>query len=260
MAPKQPETTITISPIMTETIRVAIRGTRPLILNRLSEKARRELLFPGGRKTAADRAANLKHDPLAEYRSSPYTLTDDASPTLLAIPASAFKGAMMTAALDLPGAAKSKIGRLLWVEGDLLPIYGVPRIFLSITRSADMNRTPDVRTRAIVPAWAAEIDVTFTAPLLNEVSVVNLLAAAGQISGVGDWRPEKGKGTFGQFMLTSAAEDAEHQRIIAGGGRAAQVAAMESPLPYDAESEELLGWFDDEVARRGKGSQIRKVA
>lgn len=249
---------IEIRPVQTETIRVAIRGTRPLICNRLAEKARQELLLPKGRRSTAERAGSLKHDPMAEFRASPYRLRADDAPTLIGIPASAFKGAMMTAALDLPGAAKSKIGRLLWVEGDLVPVYGIPEVFLAITRSADISRTPDVRTRAIIAEWATEIEVTFTTPLLNKTSVINLLAAAGQICGVGDWRPEKGRGTHGQFALTSAEDDALWQRIVADGGRAAQIAAMDDPQAYDDESEELLGWFETEVSARGKISQIRK--
>lgn len=249
------EATIVINPVRTQTLHVAIRGTRPLILNRLAEKARRELLLPAGRKTAADRAGSLKHDPLDEFRASPYTLSDEDAPTLLAIPASAFKGAMMTAALDLPGTKKTQIGRLLWVEGDLVPIYGTPQVLSAITRSADMNRTPDVRTRAIVPEWAAMIAITFTVPLLNETSVLNLLAAGGQISGVGDWRPEKGKGTYGQFVLTNPDDDDDYARLL-GEGRASQEAAMENPLPYNEETGELLAWFDVEVVKRGRREAI----
>lgn len=258
--PKATETSIVIQPVRTETIRVAIRGTRPLICNRLPMKVSQELLFPKGRRTAADKAGALKHDPLAEFRAAPYRLKADDAETLIGIPASAFKSAMMTAALDLPGAAKSKIGRLLWVEGDLTPIYGVPDIFLAITRSADINHTPDVRTRCIVPEWAAEIAITYTTPILNETSVINLLAAAGQICGVGDWRPEKGKGTYGQFTLTDPDADALWQRIVASGGRAAQLAAMDNPAAYDAETAELLGWFALEVHARGKLAQLKRDA
>lgn len=196
---------------------------------------------------------------MAEFRASPYRLRDDDAPTLIGVPASAFKGAMMTAALDLPGAAKSKIGRLLWVEGDLVPVFGIPEVFLAITRSADINKTPDVRSRAIVPEWAAEIAITYTTPILNETSVINLLAAAGQICGVGDWRPEKGKGTYGQFTLTDPNEDQVWQQTMASGGRAAQQEAMDNPDAYDDESAELLGWFDMEVNARGRVSQIQKA-
>lgn len=246
---------IVVESVRKETIAVPIRGVRPLILNRVSEKAKRELLFPaGGRKTAADRAASLKHDPPGEFRAAPYTLTEEDAPTYLAGLASWFKNAMMDAALDMPGAKKTQIGRLLWVEGERVPIYGVPEIFLTITRSADIQRTPDVRTRCIVPAWAAIIEITYVVPLLNERSVLNLLAAAGMICGVGDWRPQKGKGTYGQFILTNPDDDAAFVQTMQTGGRAAQLAAMANPGPYDDESEELLAWFDTELERRGKSN------
>src|SRR5262245_21794061 len=96
---------------------VCMLGSTPLILNRMSEKAKRELLMPKGRKTAVDKMTSLKHDPIQEYRASAHRLPEP-SPTLLAIMASACKGAMAGAALDLPGAKKAQIGRLTYVEGD----------------------------------------------------------------------------------------------------------------------------------------------
>ena len=94
------------------------------------------------------------------------------------------------AALDLPGARKAQIGRLVQVkEGtyrDLIPIYGEPQLLMSVTRSADMNRTPDIRSRCIIPNWAAQITISFVLPTLRETAVVNLLAAAGITAGVGD--------------------------------------------------------------------------
>lgn len=247
---------ITVDEIRTELLELSILGTSPLIMNRLSEKAKHELLLPAGRKTAADKQASLKHDPLEEFRASPYTITDEDAPTLLAQMSSAFKAAVMTAALDLPGTKRTQIGRLLWVHDRYTSIYGVPEIFSSITRSADINRTPDVRTRAVVPTWAATVVVEFAVPLLNTRSVINLFAAAGKIAGIGDWRPEKGKGNYGQFRLVDPDNDT-FQSIIASGGREAQVAAMADPVAFDAETEELLAWFETEAYARGK---LRRVA
>lgn len=251
MAPTKTSTEVVVDEIRTEAIELTIIGTSPLILNRMSEKAKRELLMPRGRKTAAQKQSELKHDPMAEFRASPYTLVEDDAPTLLAHMASAFKGAAMSAALDLPGTRKAQIGRLLWVRGHYVNIYGVPEIFSSITRSADMNKTPDVRTRAIVPEWATTIVVEYAVPLLNERSVVNLFAAAGKLSGVGDWRNEKGKGTFGQFVLADP-DDETFRRIVASGGRDAQMAAMDKPSAFDRDTEELLAWFEVEVVSSGK--------
>jgi hypothetical protein len=206
--------------------------------------------MPAPRKTASDKASHLKHDPISEFRSAPMIIDDAAAPTLLAMPSTAVKGAMRTAALDLPGASKTQIGRLTYINGMALCLYGLPKIYTTIVRSADMNRTPDVRTRAILPRWAMLVDVTFVRPILRETSVANLLAAAGITVGIGDYRPEKGAGNHGQFKLVSP-DDPEFLSVVASGGRAAQEAAMASPEAYDSETEELLAWFNVEVRRRG---------
>lgn len=225
-------------------------GTMPLILNRVSEKAKHELLLPKGRKTAADKAMNLKHDPIAEYRSSPYINSDPTSPTLLQFMASAFKGAIRDAALDIAGVSKAQIGRLVWVEGERVDIYGVPKLFMSVTRSADQARTPDIRTRAIVPEWCCEIRVSYVTPILKEKSIVNLMASAGVMQGLGDWRTGKGAGTYGSFELVEEGNE-KFERIKREGGRAAQQAALDDPDPYDLETQDLLEWFMTESKNRG---------
>lgn len=234
-------------------LEVCILGTSPIILNRMSEKAKRELLMPKGRKNAVEKATTLKHDPMQEFQASAYRLphlTDlKTPPTLLAVLATSFKGAMASAALDLPGTKKAQIGRLTYVNGDYVPLFGVPQLSMSIVRSADMNKTPDVRTRAIVPQWACSLSVTYVKPLMRPQAVTNLLAAAGMYIGVGDWRPEKGKGNYGQFKLVDP-DDEQYLKIIEEGGRDAQLQGIESPACYDDETASLLAWFDDERGRR----------
>jgi hypothetical protein len=246
---KQEVGTLLIPEVQTRALRMAVVGRSPLILNRVSQKAARELLLPKGRKTAADKAASLKHEPLHEFRAAPYTINDETAPTLLAMPATAFKGCMMVAALDLPGAKKAQIGRLTYVEGEMIGVFGVPFLFMTIVRSADFQRTPDVRTRAILPRWAAIFVVRFVTPLLRESSVANLLAAGGVTAGIGDWRVEKGAGSYGRFALAQH-DDPELQEIMQDG-RAAQIKGMEAATPYDAESAELLEWYSHEVRLRG---------
>lgn len=232
-----------------------IVGTSPIILNRMSEKASRQLLLPRGRLTESERSLNLKHDPIAEYRASPYTLKDASQPTLLAFKAAGFKKALINAALDIPGTRKAQIGRLTFVVGDLLPLYGIPKLGMTIVRSADMNRTPDVRTRAIVGEWACSLQIEFVQPLIKAQAVANLLAAAGITQGVGDYRPEKGAGAYGQFRLADV-DDPEFQRIVRAAGRQEQADALETPVCWDDESAELLAWYDDECTRRRKEARL----
>jgi hypothetical protein len=48
-----------------------------------------------------------------------------------------------------------------------------------------------------------------------------------------------------------AETDSAFAEIVRTGGRAAQTAALADPQAYDDQTEELLGWFDVEVRRRG---------
>ena len=252
MATRKAETSseIQVIEVVKGQIDFCILGTSPLIMNRMSQKVWHELLAPKGKKNAAEKASSLKHDPIQEFRNSPYIIENKAAPSLLGILPTAFKGAMLTAALDMPGTKRTQMGRLLTVDWDMQPVYGVPKVFMSITRSADMNKTPDVRTRAILPEWACKLTVTFNKPILREQSVANLLAAAGMQSGVGDWRQEKGSGSFGAFKLVSN-DDKDFLRIVKTMGRTAQQEALDNPIAYNAETEEMLAWFDVEIKRRG---------
>jgi len=251
---KTAEKQIDVIQVRQSEVEFCLLGMSPIILNRMSEKVKHELLMPKGKRTAADKAASLKHEPYAEFRASAYRIADPKSPTLLGHPATAFKSALRGAAVDIPGsAAKAQIGRLTYVLGefgDYVPLYGLPKLHMAVTRNSDINKTPDIRTRVIVPRWAARVVVRFIAPVLKEQVVANLMAAAGMIQGTGDWRPEKGQGDFGQWELVTK-DDERFLAVIKEGGRKAQEAAMETPDPYDAETAEMLTWFDAEANRRG---------
>jgi hypothetical protein len=227
-----------------------IVGETPLLMNSMSVKAQRELLLPRGRKTAAEKQGSLKHDPLQEFRDSIYRARKG-SETVLALLNTQFKAALCTAALDVPGAKKAQIGRLTSIEGgEKLALYGVPQIMCSVVRSADINKTPDIRTRCIVPRWACKVEVTYTIPVLNATVISSLFATAGYTMGVGDWRPQKGSGTFGRWKIVEA-NDKEYLDIIKTGGAVAQQEALDDPESYDDETDELLSWYDVEVRRRG---------
>jgi hypothetical protein len=184
-----------------------------------------------------------------------YRIRDDNSPTLLGLPSTAFKGAMRTAALRLPGIARTEVDQLIYIEGYTIAVYGVPQLKMDMVRMANRERTPDIRTRAVLPEWCCKVAIRHTLPLINAQSAVNLLAGGGMVAGVGDFRQEKGKGNFGLFDPVSA-DDPTWHRIAKAGGHGAQMAALEEPLCFDEESEELLVWFDGEIKRRGRQSAV----
>lgn len=238
-----------------------VLGQTALYFNCMAGKAMRELLLPRGRLTTAQKATNLKHDPYSEFRNSAEKRGSfENGPTRLLMPSTAFKKALMAAALDMPtSVAKTQIGRLTWVVGEKVDIFGIPKLSMEIVRSADMNKTPDVRTRAVCEEWACRVTFRFVEPNLSAQSVATLFAAAGMIIGVGDKRQEKGAGNQGQFILVGE-DDPDFQRIMRTGGMEAQDTALEAAEPRDAQAEELLQWFDEEVGKRGKAGSTKQAA
>lgn len=257
---KKPESTdeINIVAMRQGSATFFVVGTSPLVLNRLSEKAKRELLLPRGRKNTAERASTLKHDPRAEFADSVYRWSGsqlEEKKTLLSFPGGAFKSAIATGALDMPDVHRTVIGRLVSVSDYQIELYGRPMMWMTGVRSADQNKTPDIRTRAILPEWACVVRVTFAVPRLNHVMVATLLATAGITIGVGDGRQEKGKLSFGAFRIADADDDPDYLRIVKFGDKAVQQQAMEAQEPFDDETASLLAWFDAEKKRRGGDSE-----
>lgn len=231
--------------------RVTLRliGTTPLYFNAMSAKAKRTLLIGGGRKTAAEKK-ELKHNPLQEFRDSVYRLPS--GPTLLGFPAPGVKGAMATAALETPGVTKTSVQRLIFLPQEKVSIWGKPYLKMDVVRSADMAKTPDIRTRAFLPRWCAEVEIAFVTPTLSTHAVVSLLQNAGVIVGIGDFRQEKGRGSYGTFAV--AGEDlGDWQEVwdeVTAEGRDVQEAAMEDPEVADDDTAELMAMFEEEVAKR----------
>ncbi len=246
MAAKKDET-ISILELKRGRATFHIIGTTPLLMNRFSEKAKQQLLSPPKKKNSAEKAATAKHDPIAEFRASAYLNRDPNRSARVHAPSEWFKSAAANAALDIPGAAKAKIERLVQVSPQI-DLYGTPYLHFGMVRNSDMNKTPDVRCRAIFPEWAATFDISYISTLITAADIANLVAAAGEIVGCGDWRPQKG-GVYGQFKIVDH-DNPDYVRIVAEQGAKAQAAALATPVPYDAETEELLSWYFSEMKNR----------
>ena len=249
MAVKKAESEIVIPELRMGITRLRIIGQTPLFQNRMSAKAKQTLLVGGRKKTSADRA-KLKHDPLAEYRDSMEKFPGG-DPTMLGCRVVSLKAAMCTAALETAGITKTSAQRLIFMPGDLVPLYGTPMLRMDVVRSADINRTPDVRTRAFLPKWGAEFEIRHVLPQMTPYSVATLARNAGLLVGLGDFRQEKGKGSFGSFrVLAEDQEDAEWDDLIANHGAEAQAKAIDDPELADDDTRELWEFYGDESQRR----------
>lgn len=247
-APKTETAEIKVTPLKRASVKLRIIGTTPLFQNRMANKVIGSLLVGSRKKTKAERI-EIKHNPLEEFRSSAEIVPF--GPTGLGLRVTAVKGAMCTAALETAGITKTSAQRLLFMPGDFAPLYGTPQLRMDVVRSADINRTPDVRTRAYLPKWGVEIEIQYIVPQLSAASVVSLLCNAGVLIGVGDFRQEKGKGAFGSFRVIGEDEqDAEWDELVTGHGRDAQEAALKNPEYANRDTADLMEFYMGEVQRR----------
>lgn len=236
-----------ISPLKRGRLTLRLIGETPLYFNAMSAKARRDLLLGGARKTAAQKK-DIKHDPIAEFQSSVYR--EESGPTLLGFPAPAVKAAMATAALETEGVTKTSVQRLIFLPHYRLQIFGRPLLKMDVVRSADIGKTPDVRTRAFLPRWATQVEIAYVTPTLSAHSIASLLVNAGIVCGIGDFRQEKGRGSFGTFRVLGPDDQDDEWDALMEEGREVQEAAMEAAEPVDAETRELLAQFRQEQLRR----------
>ena len=136
---------------------------------------------------------------------------------------------------------------------DKIQIWGKPYLKMDIVRSADMNKTPDVRTRAFLPDWVAEINIKYVVPTFSRHSISSLLNNAGAMVGIGDFRQEKGRGSYGTFAVASDEDMGEWQELwdnITQEGRDIQKLAMEQPECADRQTAELMQFLQEERLRR----------
>jgi hypothetical protein len=253
------ESTVEIQRLVLGTATFFLLGSSALMMNRLAKKAKEELLLPGRRKNKAALEATMKHDPPAEYRDSIYRCREAGAPTLVHMPAGAFKKAMSQAAIDIPGASKAQIGRLVKIMTPTVHIYGKPYLSMLPVRLQGIRKTPDIRTRAIFPKWCCKIEVRYVRSIIREVDVTNLVDAAGIIVGVGDGRTEKGTFDLGSWEIVQH-DDPRWHEIVKSGGRKIQEAAMADPEADDADSEEMLAWYLQEIVRRERDRPMASVA
>jgi len=251
MATKKAETGLTIEPLKQGRVTLRMIGMTPLYFNAMSAKTKRDLAVGRNKKTAAEKKTIAKHIPEQEFRDSVYKMKE--GDTYLGFPAPGVKAAMATAALETAGVTKTSVNRLIFLPEQKIKVWGRPYLKMDVVRSADMNRTPDIRNRAYLPRWCAEVDIAFVTPTLSLRSVVSLLSNAGAIIGIGDFRQEKGRGSFGTFAVAGddMGEFADIWDEVSQEGWAVQEAAMEAAAPYDEETAELLEYVNEELEDRG---------
>lgn len=195
---------ITISRINTETLRIPLVGTAPLIVHKFSEKAKRQMLDAmQGRKSPKQ-----PKDPDADYQAAFYRHDDDG----YGFPVIAFKAATVGGArffgkdVTMTGLRQCMFfdAELSKVDGQKLArIVGEPHMREDAVTVGVSGR--DLRYRPEFVEWNTTLDVIYVKSMLTRESVLSLVEAGGMGVGVGEWRPEK-RGDFGTYMIDSTRE------------------------------------------------------
>jgi hypothetical protein len=196
---------IEIARIGTETIRVPVIGTMPLIVHNFSAKAKRQMLdAQQGRKSPKE-----TRDPQAEYEAAFYRAKNG-----YGFPVTAFKAATVGAARFYgKDVSMTTLRQFIFMMGVISPndpqalveITGEPRMREDVVRLGGPSRSADLRYRPEFPEWSTVLEITFVKSSLSRASLLSLVDAGGMGIGIGEWRPEK-RGEFGTYAIDSTRE------------------------------------------------------
>jgi hypothetical protein len=196
------------APNMLSTV-IHIRGTAPYLQCRFSQKAINQIKDKQQLGTMAAKGKKRVHPPRdydSDYQGALH-LTEDGKH---GIPATAFRQAAMSAC-RLVDFKMTLLKLSMHIDADgfdaidgtpLVFIDGKPEKHIMMGRNSDMNRTPDVRVRALFRKWSAHIKIRFDADQFKPGDIYNLFARIGMQVGIGEGRPDSrnsagmGMGTF----------------------------------------------------------------
>lgn len=179
------------------TVYVKIEGLSPVILNRWSEKAKKDMLDKQMKKTVKKEAK----DPEEQFKECVYYLDDGG----IGFPADGFKKAMVRGAKQL-GLVMTDMRTGFFVHGEYSTKEDreLVRLDGDLSMREDTVRisggTADIRYRGQMANWSATLKISYNAAVVSFDHVVNMLNASGYGVGVGDWRPER-DGMFGRFRV-----------------------------------------------------------
>lgn len=191
-------------------LEVPVIGVTPAIPHRWSQKALNMMRAKQMAETGALGKRREPKNPEEEAEQSCYwvdVLEDGRMVRHAALPAVAFKAAMVGAVRLYEGLTMTAAKLLFYVEGtggeQLVPLDGPWEMREDTPRNS--GGVADLRYRMQIWPWSATLKVHYIPSVINPDSVIALVDAAGRL-GVGDWRPSSPKsasGTYGQFRVVT---------------------------------------------------------
>lgn len=196
-------TEIKIPPIDFGYAKIKLVGETPLITNKMSEKAKQQMLDKQMKRAKAGKEAK---NPQECFEGSLYVIpSNNGGPRKYGIPAGGIKQCAVSACRFVDGMKMTEVQGAFHImagPGNLIEIIGdKPVIDESIVRVGRFpNKVADIRYRARFDKWAVAFEVKFNKRAISIEQLANLFDNAGFSVGLCEWRPEK-KGNNGMFHV-----------------------------------------------------------
>lgn len=186
---------------------VAGQAGSPLILHRWGKKAIREML-------GAHMQVDIPQAPKQPFEDFVDTLYRELPTGEMAVRSIMFKAAMLAALRETSGVTRADAITGISVLGELSPLYGQPTNRLDPVKIGPWdNRVSDLRFRAEFTDWVARLTFRFNPQAISIEAIHNLLAIAGALYGVGEWRPTR-NGVNGLFTVIEESEAKQRMKQL----------------------------------------------
>jgi hypothetical protein len=211
LVPDPAHVKVIIPPPNIKGVSIRIRGTSPLVINKMSARVRKGL--QEGQEEGSTTKSRKKRTP-KDFKLLYEEAKHIADEGWCGIHAAAFRNASIDACRTV-SLTMTSAKLALFVRGDGLdndtmePLVkitkGEPRMWIAPTRNA--TGVVDMRSRPMwKPGWEALVKMIYDADMLRDEDVINLMARAGMQVGIGEGRPNSKKSYglgFGLFEIVA---------------------------------------------------------
>jgi len=203
---------VEIPQLKMETAVIHVVGDTPLIVHKWSEKAKKEIRDKQMKKASTKKEAK---DPVADFIDTLYWLDGEpeektqegfekalADGARFGFPATGFKQCAIMGAYRLGADIKTTVAKAaIIIPSEYIEIKGkAVSMREDMVKVGGISKVADIRYRAQIEDWEADIPVKYVSSVLSLEQVINLFNLGGFACGVGEWRNEK-NGVFGSFHV-----------------------------------------------------------
>lgn len=190
---KEQKIEVKIESLNIGTLKVPIMGKTPLLMDRMSEETKKEIL---AKQTGITKSGKKKVRDTGKETKDAVHITSTGK---IGFPAAGFKRGMIECTSfvgDIKFSKKLIMGlRIINVEEGLIPIKYKKQDVLVHNIGSNTKMTPQFHN------WSCELEIHYDQNNLGSEDIIKLLDYAGFYVGIGAWRPKGGGGGSGEYGM-----------------------------------------------------------